>query len=170
MKLSRRLFLRAAATSAAALALPLSPAPMVAACAPDDGTGPDELCGNSLPNARPAGDPSFEPFWVATHLSTKLWPTATEVVNPVDWTDRGKLFRVDEPQRGYRLLVWDPRENRHAFIGTEAVGPADAPFWSAFADDGKWLDVSLTPMQHVKAMQGDKEVLQDLVTAGTQGT
>jgi len=171
MKLTRRLFLRTAATSAAALALPLVPNPTpVAACALDDGTGAGGLCNNPTANARPAGDPSFEPFWVMTHLSTKLWPTPAEVVNPVDTTENGRLFRVDEAQEGYRLLVWDPRENRHVYIGTEAVGPADTPFWSAFAEDGKWVDVTLTPMQHLKAMQGDKEVLQDLVTAGTQGT
>ena len=70
---------------------------------------------------------------------------------------------------GYRLLVWDPRENRHVYIGSEAVGPAESPFWSAFADDGKWLDVTLTPPQHIKAMQGDELKLRDLVTAGLQG-
>jgi L,D-transpeptidase-like protein len=169
MKLSRRLFLRAAATSAAALALPLTSTP-AAACAPDDGSGSAEICGDRALIARPAGDPAFEPFWVATHLPTKLWPTVSEIAEPVDRTEGGRVFRVDEPQRGYRLLVWDPRENRHVYIGTEAVGPADTPFWSAFADDGRWVDVTLTPMQHLKAMQGDMEVLQDLVTAGTQGT
>ena len=170
MKLSRRHFLRATATSVAALALPLTPAPAALACSPDDGSGPNGLCGNTPLTARPAGDPGFEPFWVTTVLPTKLWPTPSETKEPVDQIDTGRLFRVDEPQQGYRLLVWDPRENRHTFIGSEAVGPTEAPFWSAFADDGKWLDVNLTPLQHLKAMQGDQEVLQDLVTAGTQGT
>jgi len=170
MKLSRRSFLRAATVTAAALALPLVPQTPALACATPDGTGADDLCGAEASVTRPAGDPSFEPFWVATHLGTKMWPTAGSVDDSVGETQAGKLFRVDEPQKGYRLLVWDPRENRHVFIGSEAVGPADAPFWSAFAEDGKWLNVTLTPPQHLVAMQGDQEVLQDLVTAGTQGS
>src|SRR3954447_6333971 len=135
MKLTRRHFLRAATgTAVAALALPLTTQP-AAACAPDDGTGADDVCGTKANQPRPAGDPSFEAFWVATHLGTKLWPTATSVEGAVDTVEPGKLFRVDEPQNGYRLLVWDPRENRHVFIGSEAVGPTQTPFWAAFADD-----------------------------------
>ena len=170
MKLSRRLFLRAAAGTVAVLALPLTPAQNARACAPDDGTDTDELCGASNSVTRPAGDPAFESFWVATHLSTNLWPTASSVEGAVGSVDPGRLFRVDAPQSGYRLLVWDPRENTHVYIGSEAVGPTEAPFWSAFADDGKWLDVTLTSPQHLLAMQGDKLVLRDLVTAGLQGT
>jgi hypothetical protein len=171
MKLSRRTFLRAATGTAAvvALALPLVPTP-AAACTTDDGTGADELCGAEASTTRPPGDPSFQPYWVATYLGTKLWSTASAVENPVATVDTGKLFRVEEPQDGYRLLVWDPRENRHVFIGSEAVGPTAAPIWSAFADDGKWMDVTLTPPQHLIARQGEDIVLQDLVTAGTQGT
>jgi len=171
MTLSRRLFLRAAATTVAALALPLTSTPTSAApCGPDQETGSSDACADPVTTTRAPGDPSFEPFWVATHLPTKLWPTAEEVDDPVDTTDKGKVYRVEEPQKGYRLAVWDPREDRHVFIGSEAVGPADEPFWAAFADDGKWADVTLTPIQHLKAMQGDKVVMEDLVTAGTQGT
>lgn len=160
MNLSRRDFLRAATATAAALSLPIAARPTFAAPPP---TMPGSL-------QRPAGDPSFEPFWVATHMGTKLWSSATALDDPVDEIEPGKLFRVDEPQKGYRLLVWDPRENRQVFIGSEAVGPAETPFWAAFAEDGKWLNVTLTPPQHLLAMQGDEEVLNDLVTAGTQGT
>jgi hypothetical protein len=115
---------------------------------------------------RPLGDPAFEPFWIATHLATKLWPTAVAVEEPLGTIEPGRLLRVEAPQDGYRLLVWDPRENRHAYVGSEAVGPADAPFWSAFADDGRWIDVNLSLPQHLKAMQGDEVVLRDLITAG----
>jgi hypothetical protein len=169
MKLSRRRFLRTATLTAAVLALPIAPRP-ASACVVDDDTGADDICGVAARVPRPAGDPPFESFWVATHLGTKLWPTASAVEEPVDSVDQGRLFRVEAPQRGYRLLVWDPRENRHAYIGSEAVGPAETPFWSAFADDGKWLDVTLTPPQNIRAMQGDELVLRDLVTAGLQGT
>ncbi len=171
MKLSRRTFLRAATSTAAAATLSLPVVPTrVLACAPDDGAGAADICDPTASTSRPAGDPSFESFWVATHVGTRLWPTSISVEGDLGAVEPGRLFRVDEPQEGYRLLVWDPRQNRHVFIGAEAVGPVDTRFWAAFADDGKWLDVTLSPLQHLRAMQGDEEVLRDLVTAGLQGT
>ena len=173
MKRSRRAFLRGALGAAAALALPLTTQPVAATCTEND-AGPRSICGESTAPAgileRPAGDPSFEPFWVSTFLPTKLWPTATEVDAPLETVRPDRLFRVETPQRGYRLFVWDPRQNRHVYLGAEAVGPADTPFWAAFANDGKWLDVNVTPLQHIRAMQGDQQVMRDLVTAGLQGT
>lgn len=169
MQHSRRHFLRAATGTAVALALPLTATP-AAACAPDDGTSGAEICETAQSPVRPAGDHPFEPFWVATHLGTKLWPTASAVDGDVGTVEPGRLFRVESQQNGYRLLVWDPRENRHLYVGSEAVGPADTPFWAAFADDGKWMDVALTTPQNIKAMQGDQQVMSDLVTAGLQGT
>jgi hypothetical protein len=169
MMLSRRRFLRAATVTAATLALPLTPDP-AAACAPDDGTGVGDVCAPSITPSRPAGDPSFTSFWVASHLGTKLWPTASAVEGAIGTVDPGRLFRVEAPQSGYRLLVWDPRENSHGYIGSEAIGPVETPFWAAFADDGKWLDVTLSSPQHIRAMQGDELKLNDLVTAGTQGS
>jgi L,D-transpeptidase catalytic domain/TAT (twin-arginine translocation) pathway signal sequence len=169
MKLSRRQFLRAATGTAAVLALPITPSTALA-CAPDDGTDADEICGPSATVLRAPGDPPFEAFWVATYLGTRLWPTASSVQGDFGLVGPGRLFRVDAPQRGYRLLVWDPRANQHVYIGSEAVGPAETPFWSAFADDGKWMDVTLTPPQNIKAMQGDALKMRDLVTAGLQGT
>lgn len=164
---TRRSFLRAAlAAAAAGTALPLVPTPVNAYCLEDTPEGSAAVCqGRSIP-LRPAGDPAFDPFWVATHLRTKVWPTPTELDEAAGTTDPGRLFRVDAPQDGYRLLVWDPRENRHVYIGSEAVGTADAPFWSSFADDGRWIDVTLSLPQHLKAMQGDEDVLRDLITAG----
>lgn len=169
MKLSRRHFLRAATGTAAVLALPIAPSPAFA-CEPASQTGAGDACPPSSEVLRPAGDPSFEPFWVATHLDTKLWPTAEAFDEAVDAVEPGRLFRVDAPQDGYRLQVWDARENRHLYIGSEAVGPVEPPFWAAFAEDGKWLDVTLTPPQNIKAMQGDLLIMRDLVTAGLQGT
>ncbi|MDP8924187.1 MAG: L,D-transpeptidase [Chloroflexota bacterium] len=170
MKRSRRAFLRGALGAAAALALPLTSQPIAAACTEDAGAARDTCGETAAILERPAGDPSFEPFWVTTFLPTKLWPTATEVESPIETVQPDRLFRVDRPQRGYRLFVWDPRQNRRIYIGAEAVGPAEAPFWAAFADDGRWLDVNLTPLQNIRAMQGDALVMQDLVTAGLQGT
>ncbi|MCC7368744.1 MAG: L,D-transpeptidase [Chloroflexi bacterium] len=167
--ISRRAFLQAGlaqAGLAAVISLPLATVAAAASCTTDTGDRPFSPCGSDGVLARPAGDPPFEPRWVATFLPTKLWPTATEIDDSVGPVEPGALFRVDAPQRGYRLFVWDPRENRHVFLGSEAVGPADEPFWSAFADDGRWIDVSLGLPQRLRAMQGDQEVFRDLITAG----
>ena len=164
-RMTRRSAIRNALAVAASLALPLAPSPAAAACAADD-PGSRDVCGQEAVFERSAGDPPFEPWWVTAYLPTKLWPTATEVDAPLATVDEGRLLRVDAPQRGYRLFVWEPRENRHAYIGAEAVGPADAPFWAGFGDDGKWIDVNLSLPQHLRAMQGDEQVFRDLVTAG----
>ena len=167
---SRRQFLRLAAAAGAALALPLVPRPAEA-------TGPaggrSETVGDAtntlarpIPVYRPAGDPSFQPWWVQTFLATNLWPDPEETHDPLERVRPGRFFRVEEPQDGYRLRVWDARENRQVFIGAEAVGPADAPFWADFSEDGRWIDVSLALPQHLVAMQGDQAVFEDLVTAG----
>ena len=169
MKLSRRLFLRAASGAAAALALPTDvrrPPPARRTTAPD----PTTICGPS-PASGPAGRRPAVRVVLGRHPPRdEALADGVAVEGDVGSVDPGRLFRVESPQAGYRLLVWDPRENRHVFIGSEAVGPVESPFWSAFADDGKWLDVTLTTPQHIKAMQGDDMKMQDLVTAGLQGT
>ncbi len=169
---TRRHFLRLAAATGAALALPLMPQPAQVWAAPAAATEP----GGVAPVfdaagllARPAGDPSFQPWWVQTHLATKLWPSAEEIDVPVERVEPGRVFRVEEPQDGYRLRIWDPRENRQLFIGAEAVGPRDTPFWADFSDAGRWIDVNLALPQHLLAMQGDLPIFRDLVTAGVQG-
>jgi hypothetical protein len=169
MKITRRAFLRTVPAIGAALTLPIPARPASAACRQDDPIGPSEICEPTGELARPAGDPPWEPIWVKTFLPTKSWPTAEEVVEPLGDVPADRLFRVDAPQRGYRLLVWNPRENQHFYIGAEAVGPVEPPFWSTFADDGRWIDVNLTVLQHLKLMQGDREIFRDLVTAGLQG-
>ena len=168
MKITRRRFLRTSLGAAALLTLPLEPSAVATACSPDDGAGPAELCGRTDPLPRPAGDPPFQSWWVKTYLPTKSWPTPEEVETPLGEVSEGRYFRVDGPQRGHRLLVWNPRRNEHHFIGAEAVGPVEDPFWADFSDDGRWIDVTLTPSQHLKAMQGDQEVFRDLITAGIQ--
>ena len=70
------------------------------------------------------------------------------------WSRTG-LFRVDGPQDGYRVPVWDARENRTVYIGVEAIGPVGAPTWADFSDDGRWVHVNLSVQQHLVAMQGD---------------
>jgi hypothetical protein len=116
----------------------------------------------------PARQPLFEPFWVVTELPTKLWPTMTEVDTAVGKAEPGRVFRVDAPQEDFRLFVWDPHENRHVYIGLEAVGTTAPPFWDSFADNGRWLNVTLSGPQHVSAMQGDLEVRRELISAGIE--
>ena len=170
MKLSRRLFLRAATGAAAALALPLTPSAGLLPARRTTAPAPTRSAVRRRPSSdRPAIRRSSR-SGSRRYLGTKLWPTATTVQGDVGAVEPGRLFRVESPQNGYRLLVWDPRENRHVYIGSEAVGPAESPFWSAFAEDGKWMDVTLTTPQHIMAMQGDEPKMRDLVTAGLQGT
>jgi hypothetical protein len=169
--ITRRAFLRAAAATGAALALPLTPAlptPRVAACETDQRPGATDNCAQDVELLRPMGDPGFESWWATTTLATKLWPDADNMSDPVDAVEVGQFFRVEGKQEGYRLPVWDPRENRLAYIGTEAIGAVGAPVWADYSEDGRWIDVTLTPMQHLVAMQGDKEVFRDLVTAGVE--
>lgn len=169
MKMTRRAFLRTAPAVAAALTLPIPALPVGASCTPEDAAASGELCATAGEVLRPAGDPPFQSFWVKTHLSTKAWPSPAELDTPIAEVSDGRLFRVDGPQDGYRLPVWSPRSNQQLYIGVEAIGPVEAPFWAAFADDGRWLDVIITPTQHIRAMQGEDEVYRDLVTAGKQG-
>ena len=164
--ITRRAFLRSVPAAVAALTLPIVPSRAGASCAVDNAWGPGDLCGSRGTVTRPPGDPGSESWWVMTYLPTKTWPTASEVNEPVSTVSDGRHFRVDGLQQGYRLPVWDPGTNSHVYIGVEAVGEVDPPFWSAFAEDGRWIDVTLTPLQHLRAMQGDVAVFRDLVTAG----
>lgn len=169
MKISRRGFLRSVPAVAAALTLSIPAVHLAAACTTDEAIGPADVCQPTGQIARPAGDPSFQSFWIKTHLPTKAWPSADELDSAVAEVSEGRLFRVDGPQEGYRLPVWSPRSNQQLYLGSEAAGPVDTPFWADFAHDGRWLDVNITPMQRIRAMQGEDEVFRDLTTAGKQG-
>jgi hypothetical protein len=152
----------------AALALPLVPAlptPRVAAEESEDNKPPSDP---SVEILRPPGPPGFESWWVQTFLKTKIWPSADEMAEPLDTVEVDRYFRVDGPQEGYRVPAWDARENRTVYIGVEAIGPVGTPHWADYSEDGRWIDVTLTPLQHLVAMQGDQEVFRDLVTAGVE--
>jgi hypothetical protein len=169
--ITRRGFLRSAAAIGAALALPLVPAlptPRVLAEEAEGEPGPGARSGPEPAVLRPMGPPGFHPWWVQTFLATKLWPSADEVAEPVESVDVERFFRVEGPQEGYRVPVWDARENRIVYIGVEAIGPVGAPIWADYSDDGRWIDVNLAIPQHLGAMQGDMRVFKDLVTAGVQ--
>jgi hypothetical protein len=169
--ITRRGFLRTAAAVGAALTLPLVPsvpAPRVLAAETEEAPAAGENAGPEPIILRPMGPPGFQPWWVSTFLPTKLWPSADEMASPVEPVDVDRFFRVEGPQEGYRVPVWDPRENRIVYIGVEAIGPVGTPTWADYADDGRWIDVTLSIPQHLVAMQGDKSVFRDLVTAGVQ--
>lgn len=164
---TRRAFLQTVGAATAALALPLLPSvPVVlAAECETEGAAPD-ACDPKV--VRPVGPPSFEPYWAQNFLKTKLWPSADELAEPIDADviDTGRFLRVDGPQEGYRIPVWDARENRTVYIGVETIGPVGAPHWADYSEDGRWIDVHLNVQQHLVAMQGDMPVFKDLVSAG----
>jgi len=167
--ITRRAFLRTVGAAGAALALPLVPIVPTPRAAAEENLNLDPSPGDQdAQTPRPAGPPGFESWWVQTFLTTKLWTDANEVEEPVETAEIGRYFRVEGPQEGYRVPVWDARENRTVYIGVEAIGPVGAPHWADYSEDGRWVDVTLTPMQHLVAMQGDKEVFRDLVTAGVE--
>jgi len=169
MAITRRGFLRTAVAAGAALALPLLPAlptPRVAACETEGEPGAPEPCDRNDRLTRPPGPPGFEPWWVQTFLTTKVWPSPDEMMEPLETVEPERYFRIDGPQEGYRLPAWDPRENRLVYVGVEAIGPVGTPHWADYSEDGRWIDVTLTVQQHLVAMQGDLPVFKDLVTAG----
>lgn len=152
------------------LVVPLASTAMVQqaeACAAitDDRVSSGEQCGVAREVAGP-----YATWWVRAHSKTKLWPDAEESAKSNGNVDVGQYFRVEAPQQGFRLSVWDPRTDSRQWIGTEAVGPVDPPYWADFADDGRWLDVSLAVPQNIIAYAGDQAVINALVTAGTNGT
>src|SRR6188474_1728717 len=159
--MTRRSFLRTAGAASAALALPLLPSlptPPVAACETENQPGASEQCDWDDKLTRPPGPPGFEPWWVQTFLTTKTWPSPDETVESLETVEPDRYFRIDGPQEGYRLPAWDARENRLVYIGVEAIGPVGTPHWADYSEDGRWVDVTLTPMQHLVAMQGDMPV------------
>jgi hypothetical protein len=166
---TRRAFLRTAAAAGAALALPLLPSmPTSRVVAAEEDREAPESPKPDIQVLRPMGPPGFEPWWVQTFLKTKIWSSPDGTVEALDTVDTERLFRVDGPQEGYRLPVWDARENRTVYIGAEAIGPVGTPHWADYSEDGRWVDVTLTPLQHLVAMQGDLPVFRDLVTAGVE--
>src|SRR3954447_25479684 len=121
--ITRRALLRSALAVGAALSLPLVPAlPTPRAFAQDGETTSDTL--------RPAGPPGFEPWWVQTFLKTKTWADPNGTVESVETVEPERLFRVEGPQEGYRVPVWDARENRLVYIGVETIGPVGTPHWA----------------------------------------
>ena len=167
--ITRRGFLRSAVAVGAALALPLVPAlPTPRVAASEIEAEGEKPAAPETQVIRPAGPPGFEPQWVQTFLQTKLWPSADEMAQPIETVGPERFFRVDGPQEGYRVPVWDARENRWVYIGVEAIGPVGTPAWADYSEDGRWIDVHLSIPQHLVAMQGDMTVFSDLVTAGVE--
>ena len=169
---TRREFLRAAPLALAALAAPWASSGQNRAMACEDGlSGLPSVCG-AIVDSPDGAVPGFQPSWVRVFLSTRIWPTGYELDNPIGNARVGQYFRVQAPQDGPRLRVWDPRENRMVYVGAEAVGPVGPPEWAQYLNglDGRWIEVILSVPQHAVAMQGDVPVYSGLVTAGLQGT
>lgn len=133
--------------------------------------GLTDPCGEVIDT--PAGGiAGFEPWWVQSFKAASLWPGPYDIEGALAEVEVGRYFQVVAPQAGPRLRVWDPRENRMAFIKADTVGPVGAPEWAAYLNgrDGRWIDVTLSVPQHARAMQADLAVHEALVTAGLNGT
>jgi L,D-transpeptidase-like protein len=172
ISLSRRQLLRATPLALAALAAPLAPHldRLAQACAELTDDAPGSPCGALVDQDQPAAA-DFTPWWVRTFLATRLWPTANELDQPIGPLEVGQYLRVQLPQNGDRLRVWDPRTNVTGYVGAEAVGPVGPPEWADYLNgqDGRWIDVTLSIPQHAVAMQGDLALRESLVTAGLRG-
>jgi hypothetical protein len=170
-RLTRRQLLRATPLMLAACSAPWAPRlELLAAACPDPAAASDGPCDPPLEDsAAPPAD--FSPWWVQTFLATRLWPSMSELDNPLGSVTVGQYLLVQAPQDGSRLQVWDPRNNVSGYIGAEAVGPVGAPVWAEYLNgqDGRWIDVTLSVPQHAVAMQGDVALRESLVSAGLRG-
>ncbi|HEY3117044.1 MAG TPA: L,D-transpeptidase [Chloroflexota bacterium] len=80
----------------------------------------------------PAADPTpaasgFSPFWVAPFHSTTLWSGNGPSAPAFGPAPLGLQLRVDTPQNGSRLFVWNPVTQGWAWVDANAVGPVGAP-------------------------------------------
>ena len=83
----------------------------------------------------------------------------------------GQLFRVQAEQDGPRLKVWDPRNEMFSLDSSLICSVRLIRRVGNFAENGRWLDVSLSVPQNITAYQGDEPVMTGLVnSAGTNGT
>ena len=171
---TRREFLRTVSAAAAAATLWKVGAAEPAAACSDLTEGLSDPCAGIID--RPRGGISiadFEPTWVQTHMPSRLWAEPYDIVEPLAEVEPGQYFEQLEPQDGPRLRVWDPRENRIAFIKAETVGPVGKPYWAEHlaGRDGRWIAVNLKVPQHALAMQADLVMRRSLVAAnyGTRG-
>jgi hypothetical protein len=131
----------------------------------DDRIASGDVCGVEREQSTP-----YATWWVRAHSRAQAFNEARDSGEPTEEIEPGRFFRVEAPQNGPRLKVWDPRHDVQRWIPATAVGPVDPPDWADFAENGRWLDVSLTVPQNITAYQGDMPVLNALVTAGTNGT
>jgi lipoprotein-anchoring transpeptidase ErfK/SrfK len=163
---TRRSFISLLCASALGPVLsPLSAAQVDACAVVDDRSSSGQVCGIEREQAIP-----YATWWVRAHSRTETFNEGRDSREPSEEIAPGRFFRVEAPQDGWRLKVWDPRHDIQTWIPATAVGPVDPPDWADFAENGRWLDVSLTVPQHITAYQGDMSVLSALVTAGTNGT
>jgi hypothetical protein len=157
------------AAAAAAVLWKAGLAAPVAACS-EVTDGFTEPCAGVIDRPQ-GGIAGFEPYWVQSYQPSRLWAERYDIVEPLTEIEPGQFFEVIEPQDGPRLRVWDPRQNRLAFIKADTVGPVGKPGWAEhlLGRDGRWIDVRLSVPQHALAMQADLVVRRSLVTAGLNG-
>ena len=139
----------------------------VDACAAivDDRQNSSDVCGVEQEESAP-----YATWWVRAHSRTQTFNGGKDSPEISEEVEVGQLFRVQAEQNGPRLKVWDPRNDVQTWIPAAYVGPVDPPAWADFAENGRWLDVSLSVPQNITAYQGDEPMMSGLVTAGTNGT
>lgn len=173
IRYSRRGFLRRSTAALAGVMLaPLSSLAAPLARAAERTPAPDSPACNGYavyPNDMIRDYPRW---WVQAFRPTPIWSTWCEEDEPLGQAEVGQYFRVEVPQDGPRLRVWEPRANRIVYLRAADVGPVDPPYWAQYLNgrDNRWIAVSLSIPQHAVAMEADIPVRQALVTAGLNGT
>lgn len=71
--------------------------------------------------------PGFSAWWVAPFRSTTLWAGAAPPAQAFGPAPLGLRLRVDAPQSGPRLFVWNPLTQGNAWVDANAVGPVGTP-------------------------------------------
>ncbi|MFN8523310.1 MAG: L,D-transpeptidase family protein [Chloroflexota bacterium] len=93
-----------------------------------------------MPSA--AAAQSAQPRWVQTHKESELWSGPSQQAVSFGPIPRLAYLRIEQPQQGNRVYVFNPLNGGRAWIDARDVGPAgEPPAWYA----------NRTPNMHVPA-------------------
>jgi hypothetical protein len=85
---------------------------------------PGSMAAHVLPTETPV---PFFPYWVKNHRETEMWSGQVRQSGVVSFGATSQqfcLFRVEQPQDGARLYVFNPYSGGNFWIDADAVGPA----------------------------------------------
>ena len=83
-----------------------------------------------LPRAVPAQEGGNVAWWVSNFIETELWGGPGAGAASLGRVPQFRRFLVLEPQRGARLRVWSPEQNRIGYVDASAVGPSGPSVWT----------------------------------------